>query len=87
MNPIPGMLGGRVKRATGSVGILLPGVEARIVREDGQLADLNEPGELHIRAGCVALGYWKNPKATRESFTDGWLRTGDRLRIDADGAL
>ncbi|KAG9315981.1 acetyl-CoA synthetase-like protein [Chiua virens] len=87
MRPVPGMLGGRIKHVPGSVGVLLPGVEARIVREDGELAALNEPGELHIRTGCVALGYWNNQKATDETFKDGWLRTGDRMRIDADGAV
>lgn len=87
MVPVPGMLGGRAKCVTGSVGILLPGVEARVVREDGQLVGVNEPGELHIRAGCVALGYWQNPEATEDAFKGGWLRTGDRVRIDADGVL
>lgn len=65
----------------------MPGVEARVVREDGRLAAVNEPGELHVRSGSVALGYWKNPKATQETFRNGWLRTGDRIRIDADGVL
>jgi acyl-CoA synthetase (AMP-forming)/AMP-acid ligase II len=87
MKIIPGMLEGRVKNVLGSVGLLLPGVEARIVREDGTLAALNEPGELYVRSGCVALGYWKNEKATKETFNDGWLRTGDRIRIDEDGVL
>lgn len=85
--PFPGMLDGRAKSVPESVGILMPGVEARVVREDGRLASLNEPGELHVRSGSVALGYWKNPKATSETFNDGWLRTGDRMRIDADGVL
>ncbi|KIJ64595.1 hypothetical protein HYDPIDRAFT_111963 [Hydnomerulius pinastri MD-312] len=85
--PLPGMLEGRAKNVLGSVGVLLPGVEARIVREDGTLAALNEPGELYVRSGCVALGYWNNEKATRETFDDGWLRTGDRIRIDGDGVL
>lgn len=87
MKPIPGLLDGRAKNVPGSVGILLPGVEARVVREDGRLAALNEPGELHVRSGSVALGYWKNRKATDETFKDRWLRTGDRIRIDADGVL
>jgi len=85
--PVPGMLEGRAKNVPGSVGMLLPGVEARVVREDGQLAAVNEPGELQVRSGSVALGYWKNQKATDETFKDGWLRTGDRIRIDADGVL
>lgn len=87
MKPPPGILGGRAKNVAGSIGMLLPGVEARVVREDGRLAALNEPGELYVRSRSVALGYWKNPKATDETFKDGWLRTGDRIRIDADGVL
>lgn len=68
----------------GSVGVLLPGVEARIVRDDGTLAGPNEPGELWMKGENVALGYWRNDKASKETFIDGWLRTGDRFRIDDD---
>ncbi|RPD62445.1 acetyl-CoA synthetase-like protein [Lentinus tigrinus ALCF2SS1-7] len=71
----------------GSVGLLLPGVEARIVRDDGTLAGYNEPGELWLKGENIALGYWRNEKATKETFGDGWLRTGDRFRIDEDGNL
>jgi long-subunit acyl-CoA synthetase (AMP-forming) len=81
------MLGGRAKEKAGSVGILLPGIEARIVRPDGSLAGLNEPGELLLRGPLMALGYKGNEKATRETFVDGWLHTGDQLRIDEDGVL
>lgn len=87
VKPIPGMLNGRAKNKPGSVGILLPGVEARIVRPDGSLACPNEAGELLVRGGATALGYKENDKATRETFVDGWLRTGDHIRIDADGVL
>ncbi|KAG1882795.1 hypothetical protein F4604DRAFT_1678288 [Suillus subluteus] len=58
----------------GSLGILLPGVEARIIRPDGSLANPNEAGELLVRGGATALGYRENDKATRETFIDGWLR-------------
>ncbi|KAG2123812.1 hypothetical protein DEU56DRAFT_983721 [Suillus clintonianus] len=87
MKPIPGMLDGRAKNKPGSAGILVPGVEARIVRPDGSLAGPNEPGELLVRGGCVALGYKGNDKATRETFVDGWVRTGDQMRIDEDEVL
>ncbi|KAH0826137.1 hypothetical protein J3R83DRAFT_5550 [Lanmaoa asiatica] len=87
LKPPPGILEGRAKNVPGSVGMLLPGVDARVVREDGRLASVNEPGELHVRSGSVALGYWKNQRATDETFKAGWLRTGDRIRIDADGVL
>ncbi|KAG1849896.1 hypothetical protein DFJ58DRAFT_794277 [Suillus subalutaceus] len=83
--PIPGVLDGRAKNKPGSTGVLLPGIEVKVVREDGTLAAVNEPGELHVRSGCVALGYRNNPKATEETFVNGWLRTGDRIRIDEDG--
>jgi acyl-CoA synthetase (AMP-forming)/AMP-acid ligase II len=68
-----------------SVGILYPDVEAHVVREDGSEADVNEVGELYIRSECVALGYWNDEKATQEAFVDGWLRTGDLVRVDKDG--
>ena len=51
---------------------------------DGACA-LNEPGELWIRSGNVALGYWNNPKANADTFVRGWLRTGDRFKIDEGG--
>lgn len=83
--PMPGVLDGRGKRVPGSVGILLPGIEARVLREDGSDADPNEPGELWVKAENVALGYWNNEKANRETFIDGWLKTGDRFVVDTDG--
>ncbi|KAG1855928.1 hypothetical protein F4604DRAFT_1590599 [Suillus subluteus] len=87
MKPIPGMLDGRAKNKPGSAGILIPGVEARVVRPDGSLAGPNEPGELLIRGGSAVLGYKGNDKATRETFVDGWVRTGDQIRIDEDEVL
>ena len=81
--PHPGLLGMQPK--VGSAGILLPGQEARIVREDGTLAAQNEPGELWLRGPNVALGYWRNPQATEATFGGGWLRTGDVLKVDKDG--
>jgi long-chain acyl-CoA synthetase len=45
-------------------------------------------GELCIRGGCVMLGYCNDPAATAEVLdADGWLRTGDLARMDADGYL
>ncbi|KAG2066899.1 acetyl-CoA synthetase-like protein [Suillus decipiens] len=87
MKPLPGMLDGRAKNKPGSVGILVSGVEALIVRPDGSLAGPNEAGELHVRGGTAMLGYKGNIKATRETLVDGWLRTGDQIRIDEDGVL
>lgn len=87
MKPVHGMLNGRAKNKQGSVGILVPGVEACIVRPDGSLAGPNEAGEIHVHGPTAALGYRWNDKATRETFVDGWVRTGDQVRIDEDGVL
>ena len=79
------MLGRRVDPIRGMTGILLPGLEARILREDGSDADYDEVGELILRGPTTALGYWKNDKATEETFRDGWVYTGDRFRVDRHG--
>lgn len=56
------------------------------MREDGTDADADAAGEIHLRGGNIALGYWNNETATRDAFLpDGWLRTGDRFRADAEG--
>ena len=68
----------------GSTGVLIPGMEARIMRDDGTDTNLNEPGELWLRGDNVALGYWNNEKASRETFVDGWVHTGDKFYVDAD---
>ncbi len=59
----------------GSIGKLLPGVEARI----------EEDGELMLRSACLFSGYYKDPAATAAVLRDGWLATGDIAEVDADG--
>ena len=69
----------------GSIGVLMPGMEARIIRDDGTDANINELGELWLRGDNVALGYWNNEKASKETFVDGWIHTGDNFHVDAGG--
>ncbi|EJD06537.1 acetyl-CoA synthetase-like protein [Fomitiporia mediterranea MF3/22] len=84
--PNPGQYG--LQPDPKSTGILITGQEARIVREDGSDADYDEPGELLLKGGNVALGYWGDEEATRQAFLpDGWLRTGDRFRATKSGVL
>lgn len=69
----------------------LPGVEIRIVDADGAELPTGEPGEAQVR-GRLTPGYLGDGDETRAAnaaaFTDeGWFRTGDRLRLDADGAV
>ncbi|KAL9469160.1 hypothetical protein ACSS6W_010854 [Trichoderma asperelloides] len=62
----------------GSVGRLFPGMEAKIVDEDGKELGRNEPGELLLKGPNVFSGYWNKPELNKETFTeDGWYRTGD----------
>ncbi|KAL4738401.1 hypothetical protein BDV11DRAFT_215974 [Aspergillus similis] len=66
----------------GSSGWLIPGVEARIVTPDGEdITKYDTPGELWVRAPSVVLGYLNNEKATKETFSDGWMHTGDEAVI------
>jgi long-chain acyl-CoA synthetase len=76
-------------RKLGSVGIPLPGTEARIVKEtaEGYVdVPVGEAGELILRGPQVMKGYWKRPSETMEVLMDdGWLFTGDIAKMDEDG--
>ncbi len=76
---------GRWKSNPDAAGALIPGMEARTIRNDGSEADYNETGELWLKGPNVALGYYGNPQATKETFVDGWVRTGDHFKIDQEG--
>jgi len=80
-NPVDGA------RVPGQVGIPLPGVEMRIVKEDtGKPCEQGEVGELQTRGPHVFSGYWNDPDKTSRSFTsDGWFRTGDLGLRDSQG--
>jgi long-chain acyl-CoA synthetase len=69
----------------GSVGVATPCSDLRVVLEDGRDAAAGEPGELWVFGPQVVLGYWNAPAATAEAFPDGWYRTGDVVRMDAEG--
>ncbi|HZJ27426.1 MAG TPA: AMP-binding protein [Acidimicrobiia bacterium] len=72
----------------GSIGPPLPGVEVRIVDEDGGDVFAGDPGEIWVRGPSVFPGYWGNAEATARVLTpDGWLRTGDIAVADDDGYL
>jgi malonyl-CoA/methylmalonyl-CoA synthetase len=65
------------ERRPGSVGFPLPGVELRLFGDS--------EGEIQVRGANVFAGYWDRPRATAESFVDGWFRTGDLASIDTEG--
>jgi fatty-acyl-CoA synthase len=77
-------IGGDLSRA-GSIG--LPGLccEAVVVDDAGNELPHDTPGEIAVRGPNVFFEYWGNEEATREALHDGWYRTGDIGRRDADG--
>src|SRR5690606_17835612 len=71
----------------GSVGLPLPGVEIKIVDEQGNELPTGEVGELIVRGDNITPGYFRNEEATKEAIKDGWLYTGDMAKVDEDGYL
>jgi cyclohexanecarboxylate-CoA ligase len=64
------------------------GMELQILDGDGRRLPPGTEGDLLVRGPSQFVGYFKRPDFTRESYTpDGWFKTGDRGRIDADGYL
>jgi long-chain acyl-CoA synthetase len=73
------------ERKPGSIGTPVAGVEMRLVGPDGADTPAGEVGEIAIRGHNVMKGYWRKQEATAEAIPDGWFRTGDLARVDADG--
>jgi long-chain acyl-CoA synthetase len=72
----------------GSVGMPFPSTDVCILDESDRAVGVGEVGELCVKGPQVMQGYWQRPEETAASFTaDGWLRTGDIARMDADGRL
>jgi malonyl-CoA/methylmalonyl-CoA synthetase len=75
-NPLHG------RRVPGHVGTPLPGVEVRLVDEEGREVPSGTPGEIQVKGPGVFGEYWRKPEATREAFRDGWFRTGDVAALE-----
>ena len=74
------------RRIAKSVGYPLPGVKIQVMTPDRAAAGPGEVGEVWVRGDNVFKGYWGMEEKTRESFVDGWFRTGDLgWRDPADG--
>ncbi|MBV6412089.1 MAG: malonyl-CoA synthase [Burkholderiales bacterium] len=81
-NPLEG------EQRGGTVGFPLPGTEVRVVDDSDRPLPAGEIGHIQVRGENVFAGYWRMPEKTREEFTpEGYFRTGDLGRFDADGYL
>jgi long-chain acyl-CoA synthetase len=68
-----------------SCGVPVPVCDVKVVDPNGNALPVGEVGELWIKGPNVVKGYWNKPEATAETFTDGWLHSGDLARIDEEG--
>ena len=70
----------------GSSGTVIEGAHMRIVDPDGREVEPGRAGEALWRGPALMLGYWRNPELTADALTaDGWYRTSDLVRVDAEG--
>ncbi len=79
-NPLHG------EKKPGSIGITLPGIEAKIVDPDTYLeVEPGQTGEFWLKSNSITPGYWKKPEETVRAFELGWFKTGDLGKKDQDG--
>lgn len=81
INPLKGI------QKPGSIGLPIPGVEVKVVREDESEAACGEVGELIVKGNNVMSGYLNQPEETEKTVRGGWLFTGDMARIDSDSYI
>ena len=79
-NPLDG------QRKPGSIGVPLPGLEARIVDpETGRDVPHGQTGEIWLKGHAITPGYWRKPDETAMTFEKDWFKTGDLGNVDEDG--
>ncbi len=71
----------------GSIGTLCPGYQMSLRDDSGFEVPVGAQGRLWIHSPANAIGYWSNREADAETIVDGWLDTGDVMRVDEDGYL
>ena len=70
-----------------TVGRPAPGVELRIVDQNGLSLPAGEDGHILLRGPQLSAGYWQQPELNRQRFVDGWLASGDYGSVDEAGFL
>ncbi|MFC3848707.1 long-chain-fatty-acid--CoA ligase [Corynebacterium hansenii] len=88
MSPITTVLDGDdAIRKLGSVGKVIPTIQARIIDDEGNEVPDGEVGEIVYRGPTMMTRYWNNAKATAEAFEGGWFHSGDLVRRDEEGFI
>lgn len=78
---------GSVENRLGTVGIPVPGMDVRIVDDEGADVGQGQPGEIIFKGPTIMKGYLGRADATAETIRDGWLHSGDIAVMDADGYI
>ena len=71
-------------RKMGSIGFPNFYVQVQVVDENNQICTTDQIGELWLKGPMAMAGYWNNAKATSETMSDGWLKTGDLVYFDSE---
>eukprot|EP01132_Coremiostelium_polycephalum_P005517 gene5517-6872_t len=70
-----------------TVGSVLPHSSIKIIDSDCNIVPIGEIGQLCIKSFSVLMEYYRDPKKTKESFINGWFKTGDFSKIDENGNI
>ncbi len=76
-----------LKKKLGSIGKGIPGVELKVVDDQGYPISTGDTGEILARGRNVMLGYFEDPVLTADTIKNGWLYTGDLATVDEDGYI
>ncbi|WP_147198333.1 long-chain-fatty-acid--CoA ligase FadD [Pantoea sp. CCBC3-3-1] len=76
-----------IRYHSGSIGLPVPSTDIKLVDDRGNEVSNGEPGELCIKGPQVMLGYWQRPAETDEVLKNGWLHSGDIVRVDPEGFI
>lgn len=87
-SPVVSINPSNINRFTASIGLPVPSTDIKICNDEGQEVPIGEAGDLFVKGPQVMLGYWQKEAETKNVLSpDGWLATGDIVRIDEQGFL
>jgi long-chain acyl-CoA synthetase len=77
----------KIREKLGSIGRGIPGVQLRVLRQDGEPVAPGERGEIYATGANISPGYYEDPEGSKARFTPYGLRTGDLAVVDDDGYI
>lgn len=88
LNPLERKIFKWVKKSKdGSVGIAFPSLKIKVIDKEGKALSMGKVGELIVKGPSIMKGYYHLEEETKKVLRDGWLHTGDLVRVDQDGYI